>query len=217
MHDFDLTFRFEISEDTQKEIERIQSLIENKEIPITYPLGMIKHIRNFDQRIEIIKKLGYPLLSKSWIEPLAKWIGDKKCLEVMAGIGSLSKVLSDCGVNIIATDDYSWNGKNWTEESYWTNIEKIDAVEAVKKYGKSVDYIICSWAYMDDTLYRVLLEMREQNKDCKLIYIGEENGGCTADYDFFDNIKHIDDREFEKAVKSYQRWNFIRDHIQLGN
>ncbi|MBS4199128.1 hypothetical protein KHA93_05595 [Bacillus sp. FJAT-49732] len=41
-----------------------------------------------------------------WVHHLAKWIGTRKCLEVMAGYGYLARLLNYFGVDIIATDNY---------------------------------------------------------------------------------------------------------------
>lgn len=51
---------------------------------------------------------GYCLVAYDWVRPLAKWIGERNCLEVMCGCECLAKALRDCGVNVIATDDFSW-------------------------------------------------------------------------------------------------------------
>lgn len=60
-------------------------------------------------RMPLIKYSSFILISKDWIKPFAEWIGQRKCLEIMAGHGMLSKALRDEGVNVIAvTDDFSW-------------------------------------------------------------------------------------------------------------
>jgi hypothetical protein len=68
---------------------------------------------------------------------------------------------------------------------------------------------------MDDSLYKSLLKMREVNKNCIMIYIGEGKGGCTASDEFFEAIKIIKDSSFDDAVKDYQRWIGLHDRIML--
>lgn len=92
----------------------------------------------------------------------------------MSGKGTLSYVLKQEGVNIKATDDFSWS--KFTSMNTWCDIEQIDAIEAIEKYGKDMDYIIMSWCYMDNTGYKCLKKMREINPNCKMLYIGECQG-----------------------------------------
>jgi len=135
----------------------------------------------------------------------------------MAGTGSLSFALQQQGINIRATDNFSWDKhNNWNEdENYWTGIEYVDAIEAVKKYGENIDVIIMSWPYMDDIAVKVLHTMRDVNPNCIMIYIGEEDGGCTANDEFFETIEEIEDQEFKNAVSNFKRWWGIYDCPQL--
>jgi 2-polyprenyl-3-methyl-5-hydroxy-6-metoxy-1,4-benzoquinol methylase len=206
-----------ISQEDIDIVDYITRQVNNKQIPSSYPQTMVNSFNKYELRGKFIKQIGFSLLALDWIIPLSKWIGERKCLEVMAGTGSLSYALKEQGVNIIATDNFSWDGQNnWNEtNNYWTEIENIDAVEATRKYGKDVDIIIMSWAYMDDTAYRILQAMREVNPDCIMIFIGESCGGCTASDEFFESIIEVEDQEFIEAVKNYKRWFGIYDYPQL--
>jgi hypothetical protein len=205
----------ELSFEEISEIKNVEFAIHEKRVPEFYPKYMLNNIDAFTKRENIIKIMGYALISLDWIKPLAHWIGERKCLEIMAGTGALSFALKQEGIDIIATDNFSW--KYWHENnSLWTNVENLDAITAIEKYGKNINIIICSWAYMDDTLYKALLKMREINPFCQMIYIGEGIGGCTADDDFFDNIQPINNDAFENAVKDYPQWYGLHDRIQLG-
>lgn len=174
-------------------------------------------INLFELRDEYTQKYGFALVAYDWIKILAEFIGKSKCLEVMAGTGLISKALQNCGVDIICTDNLSWENKVIYNEwkKHFTDIESLDAIEAVKKYGKDISYIIMSWPYMDDTCYRVYQAMKEINPDCMIIYIGEGDGGCTACDEFFENtqmslrwlyslerLESYDDEPFSKDVLS---------------
>ena len=154
------------------------------------------------------------MLSEDWVKPLAKWIGDRPCLEIMCGNGYLSYALSKYGCNIKATDNYSWN-KEFEKMGSIYPVENLDCIAAIEKYGKNVKFIICSWPYMDSNAYRSLMKMREINPKCRMIYIGEEFGGCTANNDFFNNIEECYVKGFEDAVGNYRRWQSIHDSIVL--
>ncbi|MGN5650934.1 hypothetical protein [Bacillus sp. Brlt_9] len=164
-------------------------------------------------------KIGmFALVSWKWINPLSEWIGERKCLEVMAGRGWLSHGLRTKGIDVIATDDFSWNGpeyiQTWTDTV--TEVEKLDAIDAVKKYGTEIDILIMSWPYMDDTAYRVIKCLNEVNPKALVIYIGEKCGGCTANDEFFNSFSIIEDPKFEIAASHFQSWHLFFDKLFLG-
>lgn len=165
-------------------------------------------------RTEYIKSFGFPLFAEDWVKPLAQWIGDRPCLEIMAGTGYFSYALKQYGCNIKATDNYSWSNKFDTVNKF-IDVENLDCIEAIRKYGKDVKFIICSWPYMDDYAYRCLITMREVNPKCRMIYIGEDMGGCTANDKFFETMDVCEVQGFLDAVKNYRRWEGIYDFIAL--
>jgi hypothetical protein len=57
--------------------------------------------------------------------------------------------------------------------------------------------------------------MREVNPNMVMIVIGEHEGGCTANYNFFNNINIINDKNIIKINKLYSCWNGIHDNIML--
>ena len=99
----------------------------------------------------------------------------------MCGSGARSYALQACGVQLIATDNFSWqeNASFWYEHP-WTDIQLMDCLEAIREYGSRTDLVICSWPYMDDTCYQALLEMRRAIPVAQMLYIGEPAGGATA-------------------------------------
>ncbi|MED2737115.1 hypothetical protein [Bacillus toyonensis] len=169
-------------------------------------------------RKEYMKIGMFGFVSWRWIIPLSKWIGERKCLEVMAGRGWLSHALRTKGIDVIATDNFSWNRpqfiQNWTDTV--TDIEKIDAIDAVEKYGSKIDILIMSWPFRNNTAYKVIKTLYEINPNVLIIYIGEGNGGSTANGDFFKSFSLIEDYEFETVASHYQSWNMIKDGLFLG-
>ena len=81
----------------------------------------------------------YCFYSSRLIQELAALIDSRLCLEIGAGDGTLSRLLDGNGIQIIATDDYSWGHTI----SYPDTVEKIDAREALKKYRPQVTF--SSW------------------------------------------------------------------------
>ena len=171
------------------------------------------NIRALEERDIFIKAAGFSLITKNFIKALSEWIGDRSVLEIMAGTGYISKSLKDEGVNVVAVTDIKES--SWGFKKEWTEVEKLSANEAIMKYN-NVDIIICSWAYMDNTMYAALLTMREYNPNAIILYIGEDYGGCTANDNFFENLISIEDDAFEEnVIPLYRRWGGIHDEPRL--
>jgi hypothetical protein len=81
----------------------------------------------------------YCFYSRELIRELAAMIGDRSCLEIAAGDGTLARFLADQGAAIIATDDYSW------EQSvrHPSTVLREDARTALRTRRPEV--VICSW------------------------------------------------------------------------
>jgi hypothetical protein len=214
-------------------MQEIKALLHNKEIPDAYPeriSGVSQRPFNnpyYIDRFDFINISSFALVSKRWIGPLAAYIRNHKCLEIMAGKGVVAKGLNGYGVDIKATDNYTWkwhrsrqnkNGRRAARDELWYDVEYLDCVEAINRYGGAVGYIICSWPpYESGDVYRALLTMREVNPECKLIYIGEEAGGCNAEGRFYRAARFIgDDGAFNHVAGLFQRWPTIRDRIMLA-
>ena len=165
---------------------------------------------------EVIRLCGYCWLSYNWIHPLARWIGSRRCLEIMCGSGALSYALRTCGVQAIATDNFSWkkNFGGWYERP-WTEIKQMDCLEAIRVYGPQTDLVVCSWPYMDDTCYHALLEMRKVNPAAQMLYIGEPAGGATASKAFFDAVTPVADEGFQAAVEGFRSAYMLKDMPML--
>lgn len=177
-------------------------------------------IQQFELREKYLQQGMYAFVSWKWVDPLAKWIGKRKVLEVMAGRGHLAKALCYKGVDVIATDDYSWYTDKKTGHRKWDDpvfhVYDLDAVDAVKRYGSTCDVLVISWPYMDDIAYKVIREYHKENPKGFIVYIGEDNGGCTANELFFNHFKEVYDDEFELVKDNYERWWGIHDSPQLG-
>ena len=214
------------------EMQKIKKLLLKKEIPEEYPDDISKIKQNpftdkyYIDRFDFINISSFALISKKWVAPLADYIGTKKCLEIMAGKGVLSKALHDCGVDIKATDNYTWKwhrseqnkgGQTLNRDELWFDVEDIDCIEAITKYGGNTGFIICCWPpYKSDALYHALLKMRIVNLKCKLIYIGEEKGGCNAESRFFNEAVYVNnDDRFNLISRLHQSWAVFNDKIFL--
>ena len=199
--------------------------IPNMDIPLIDRLHNPTNI-SVDERIEILmfrecytERYGFVLIDKRWISTLINTvIKDGKVLEVMGGSGYLSWALNKMGVkDIICTDNYSWaNGSKpkWAKADLF-EVEEMDAIDAVRKYGPDVDFVLMSWPYMDSSAYDVLMTLREVNPKATLIYIGEDWGGCTAYDDFFGAVEYIDTDLAAKVNEVFPSFDGIHDRVYL--
>lgn len=200
--------------------------IQNKTINIKVPNKMPKaeggpfflSIEEFRKREEYVSEGMFGFISWKWILPFVEWIGDRRCLEVMAGRGWWSYALQEKGISVHATDNFSWHEQlaytAWNDTL--VEMEKLDAVEAVQKYGEEADLVLMSWPYMDDTAYEVIKTLYKVNPKAIVVYIGEGMSGCTASDLFFDNFEAIDDPSFWEVQKNFESWCTIRDKISIG-
>lgn len=209
MTDFFITSNFN-KDIVKDEIISILKCLLNKDIPDSYSKDVLS---NMALRFKVIPIQGYSIISKDWVKLLTDWIGNRKCLEIMSGKGTLSYALQSEGVSIIPTDVFKWSQFNFSD--LWTNVEQIDALDAIEKYGSDVDIIIMSWCYMDDLGYKSLLKMREINPDAVMIYIGEGKGGCTGSDLLYDSMIEIEDTKIDAINDIYPSWFGIHDRLHL--
>ena len=105
-------------------------------------------------------------------------------MEIGAGNGLWARFLFDVGVDIIATDNYSWNGsgKMLTKMNFakFFQVEQLDSFDAVQRYAP--DVLMFVWPPLKNNMASRALQTFKGNK---VIYVGEFNG-CTGDDDLHD-------------------------------
>lgn len=73
------------------------------------------------------------------------------------------------------------------------DVKKIDAISAIKKYGKNIDYLLCSWPPQDDgEILNALKTFDKIKSHAYLIYIGEWKNGVNASDEFFEKVEIVD-------------------------
>ncbi len=90
--------------------------------------------------LPLVRRKGiYCFYSSRFVKRLAALIGDRPCLEIAAGDGTLTRFLRDRGVELNASDDYSWARHVSFDES----VERLDARAALRRHQPAV--VVCSW------------------------------------------------------------------------
>jgi hypothetical protein len=87
----------------------------------------------------------YCFYSRRLISRLGEMIGDRPCLEIAAGDGTLSRFLAAAGVHVVATDDHSWTHS----VTFPASVLQQDARAALREHRPHV--VICSWPPAENT------------------------------------------------------------------
>lgn len=82
--------------------------------------------------------------SAELVSRLADLVGDRSCLEIAAGDGTLARFLTEAGVPITATDDYSWDSIDFP-----TSVLREDARTALRRHQPQV--VLSSWPPANNT------------------------------------------------------------------
>ena len=112
------------------------------------------------------KRYGFILPDKHSIENISMFTKDK-ILEVGSGSGLYARLLKNNKIEVIATDNLENHYETWYDKT-WTEIEKLDALNAVKKY-KDINCLMMVWPNDDDVWANALKEF----KGNKFIYVGD--------------------------------------------
>ena len=119
-------------------------------------------------------------------------------VELGCGLGWFSYWLKKYGVSVLkAVDNKTWNGRDFRWEGILNHVTIEDAVECVVGF-ENVDVVfLLSWPYMDDLAHRIWQALKPAQR---LLYIGECNGGCTADEVFFDSVEGHNEVGLENII-----------------
>lgn len=161
----------------------------------------------FSARQIVIQEYGYPLLNNKFLNDFATILKNDKVLDVGAGSGFLAKQLNARGINITAIDKYQSNN-NYGFTTPYFKIYEDDGVNHLKNSGIMYDTIILSWPpYDTDMAYKILEALVPGQR---LIYIGEGQGGCTADEAFFKLLQ-------QKTITIMDETDYLREnYTQYG-
>ena len=94
----------------------------------------------------------YCFYSRAFLRAIAALVGDRTCLEVAAGDGTLARLLGAERLQVRATDDGSWGHAI----AYPPEVERLDAREAILRYAPRT--VLCSWPPPANPFERRILE-----------------------------------------------------------
>ena len=156
-------------------------------------------------RNTIIERSSWFLLNQKTVDLVIEKINNRTCLEIMGGLGWLAHALSLANVDIVSTDDFSWEK---SQPSYIQkcrfDVERLEASKAVDKYSDK-EVLLCTWPPYNENAFTKAI--KNWSKD--IIYIGEDRDGCTADDEFFEIF------EVEEQL-TIPTWPWIHDSLMIG-
>jgi len=163
-----------------------------------------KSFNTYHLRWKLIPKYSFAVPNQEALDEI-KNLG-VKIIEIGAGSGYWAHMLSQNGVDIICFDTYQTKYSHGEWEKKWFNIEN-GGPEKIREYPDRALFL-CWPDYCSPMASDCLKEYKGEY----VIYIGESDGGCTADGEFFKIIE----REFEEVkVIPIPQWYGIHDYIYI--
>lgn len=173
--------------------------------------GIGDDMKETSVRESYIDQFGFSLLSMKAVEAMRPY---QPIVELGAGSGYWSYELKRFGIDVIATDPFDeqfWSFRKKERERWqklYTDIEKLNSVEAVRKYPNRVPLIV--WPSYKESWAADALDIYTGSV---VIYFGEGEGCATAD----DRFHQLLDTNFADQIhvrmphfwSCYDRWLVI--------
>ena len=164
----------------------IHQILDN--VSLTSEMGT----ENVDQLVNMMPRFHWGL--GMFAIPTWEWVGNfsvllknKRVLDFGAGVGIITAMLKDKGVEVRAIDN------NNRELPKLIDTMIIDeGVKYVREHKDEYDVLFLAWPEMNETCLDVCNIFCGEGK--KVYYLGEGEGGCTASDKFFEtfDLKYLD-------------------------
>jgi hypothetical protein len=125
----------------------------------------------------------YCFYSAELINELARLINGRRCCELAAGDGTLSRFLRAAGVDVNASDDYSWEHSIRYPE--W--VARKEARDALKEHAPEV--VICSWPPAGNSFEKQIFKTRSVQM---YIVIGSRHQLAAGNLDDYNRQTNFD-------------------------
>ena len=164
--------------------------------------------QNESRRMQICHNFSWALPSQDVIDSLFALFREKgKILSVGAGRGLWERLLEEAGLDVTATDAFKSHGIE-TDGKTYTHVYRMDHLTAIASFPEATTLLLCWPTFKDPFAFEAL----ERFRGDYLIYIGEGEGGCTANDSFFDLL----DKEWNQTkFIDILSWRNIYDSIQI--
>lgn len=154
--------------------------------------------------------INWGLPSDECFDKIKTLVGSKTILEIGSGWGFWAMMLRLKGCDVIATDDYSWM-KVCIEEKKFTNVEQIASADVFSQNRSEInnaEVLLLVWPeYKSPMAYDALRYF----KGDLVIYVGEDEDGCTGCENFHDMLK--EDWEIAGPSPKRPQWIYTNDSV----
>lgn len=146
------------------------------------------------QRDLFRQKWGFSVPSRKAVLSIARFAGDRTILDIGCGRGTWSALLALAGCRVESYD--SFDDGYIREEDCLVHASVGDGCDILASRSRESDVLLLSWPpYWNDLADSSL----QSFKGNRLVYIGEEWGGCTATDEFFNLLDK--DWKLSRTVK----------------
>ena len=164
--------------------------------PTAHCDSVYKMMAEGKRRWAYISQYGYAYPDKNTIRTFARFVQYSGGTLLSVGSGHkafIESLLTHFVDKVIATDAFCSDGSERRERGFM-NVEDIKACDAVTKYS-TVNAIMFVWPSNGEDWAAQALELflERLNSTSVVIYWGEEQGGCTANYRFHELLdEHLE-------------------------
>lgn len=144
----------------------------------------------------------WTVVDLTWTKALADYIGSRRCLEVFAGRGWLSKALAHHGVDVMATSRFS--AHDGSRDGLVYDVIDMSAREAITNFDFEV--LILGWPTADKAAFEAVQWARKLGKTFEIVFVGEPLStqpaflSGTASDEFFECCEVVKEiREYREA------------------
>jgi len=175
-------------------------------------------LTNLVGRDHLVNVYGWSLLDDQPIRYIKKFVGDSTVVEVGAGRGYNARLLKNNGVNIDCFDILDEHDDHWyhiTLETFYPIMKGDHNIVLTHKVDEVNKVLMLSWPpYNSSFAYDTLTNAINTASYSKLIFIGEDAGGCCANDEFFDLLENECELVDDLSIPQY---NCIHDRLFLYN
>lgn len=136
----------------------------------------------------------YCFYSRALVRRLAVIVGDRTCLEIAAGDGTLAAFLAAEGVDVVATDDHSWADA----VRYPDHVQRQPAAAALRAHRPQV--VICSWPPAGNSFERLVFTTPSVQTYVVITTRHEASAGDWTAYRAQRGFDLVDDRRLGRLV-----------------
>jgi hypothetical protein len=126
-------------------------------------LSAERSMMQYDRRKSFVAAYAWAVPTREAIQRIHAAVGDRRLLEVCAGMGLWSKLLSDAGNSVVATDAAP------PASSPYLPVQTMDAEAAVKQHPACGALLMCWPPFKDGCALRAVRAFRGD----RLVYIGD--------------------------------------------